>query len=138
MNNSENVSYVNDATNEDYSDEDYYRLLMENNWTKVSLIAISAASIPFIQSLSVGIILFEKFGSDEKRTLTNRLVALSCWSTVYYLILILFPQFWVYFVRPLPESCCFLLAILRNSLFYNVVLYFDLMAVIRFQITFIE
>ena len=131
MNNSESGSVGTNATNEGGPNPDYYRLLMENNLSKVASLTVTAVSVLISQILSFGIIWFEKFGSDAKRTLMNRFVALGCWSTVFYLFLILIPQYWTYLVRPLPEWWCFWTAIIRNAIFYNIVLYFDSMAVIR-------
>ena len=73
-----------------------------------------------------GIIWFERFGTDNKRTLINKLVSSQCWSIIYYLAFCQMADTLVYIVGPFPESFCFYLLVLKNSLKAQILLFIDL------------
>ena len=57
------------------NEENFYSTLMENNVWKVVAVGYAIVSIIVQVVLLYGIIWFERFGSDKRRTLLNMLVA---------------------------------------------------------------
>ena len=64
--------------------EDYYRPLMENNPMKILSITFSIISSVLGVVLAFGMIWFEKFATNKKRTVINQLVSTSCWSYIFH------------------------------------------------------
>jgi hypothetical protein len=65
------ASNVSDAEKSD----DFYSGLMENNVWKVTSVVYAILTAPIGSTLVYGIIWFERFGSDSKRTLINLMVS---------------------------------------------------------------
>ena len=118
---------------------------MSNNSTTTSIVDLSVifadrplkyfavisvvVMIVIFVTLCIGIIWFERFGSDLIRILTNRLVTCICWCLVEIMIFLCLPDIVLYFYRPFPEWICYLQVILRNSLIIRLIFLFD--AIIR-------
>jgi len=66
---------------------------------------------PFLYS----IVWFEKYGSDEKRTLLNRLVSKNCLNGISFLILTQIPEVVRYTYGPLPDLICRVHMICKTS-----------------------
>jgi hypothetical protein len=62
--------------------EGFYVGLMADNFPKVSSNVFSIVSTLFSLLAFYGIIWFERFGSDEKRTLINMLTSSVCWLAI--------------------------------------------------------
>ena len=89
---------------------DFFKNLTDesNKWSKNVGVAFSVVSCLTIPCLLYSIIWFERFGSDKKRTLLNRIVSLGCWSAIEYLLCIQTFETVRYVFGPMPETFCFL------------------------------
>jgi hypothetical protein len=113
---------------------DFFDKLTENNILKISsflfLIISCIVSIP----ASYGIIWFEKFGSDHRRTIVNRLVSSMCWTFIIHIcFLVHLPEMFRYMYGPLPESWCFMSSVIRNDLSIVFVLSYDTISIMRWD-----
>ena len=60
--------------------EDYFSFLLENKFERRVALCISITVLIAGPPMLFSIVWFENFGSDKKRTLLNRLVAMNCWT----------------------------------------------------------
>jgi hypothetical protein len=84
----------------------------------------------------VGIIWFERFGSDLKRIFINRIVTSVAWSSMSWYILVQTTDMCLYFYRPLPELICFTNLVVRNTIIVQTILFFDSIVVVRYVAIF--
>ena len=112
--------------------DDYYSRLMENNSVKIISISCSIGAILIGTPLACGMILFEKLGSDKKRTIINQLVSVSCWSYIFHCCVIIQSlEVFRFFYGPLPQAWCFAHSILRNSSLTIFQFYYNAMSTMR-------
>ena len=71
-----NVTLLEETKMDDFSG------LLESRASKSISMMFSFLTIPIIIALFYGIVWYERFGSDNKRTLMNKLVAALCWSFI--------------------------------------------------------
>ena len=64
--------------------------------------------------LAFGIIWFERYGINQKRTLTNKLVSLICWNFSMFISLVIVTDIMNYFFGPLNHHFCFVFNLARN------------------------
>lgn len=68
-------------------DDDFYAPLFANTSVKIILVVLSLIITPISITLMSAIIWYERFGSDLKRNLTNRMVSLMFQSGIQYLLI---------------------------------------------------
>ena len=85
---------------------------------------------------SIGIIWFERFGSDLKRICINRIISSVSWATLAWYILVQPADIFIYFYRPLPEWYCFFKLMLQNALVLQYILFYNSIIVIRYIFIF--
>ena len=73
-------------TSEDTA-EKFYPELFENSPTKLSIVSASIVLCLVNLYLTSGIMWYERFSSDNRRTLMNRLVALICLEMIKWILL---------------------------------------------------
>ena len=118
------------------TDDDYFDVLRENNLYKTVCVSLSVLIMVTLLTLIYGIIWFERFGSDKKRTLINMLVSSACWTVIECGILLQVPDIIHFMIGPLPETVCYFQAILRSTFASDFLLYFDAIIVVRFVYIF--
>ena len=118
------------------SNVDIFGGLFENRPSKILAIVFSFLSTSFAIFLFYGIVWFERFGTDNKRTLINKLVSSQCWSAIQYFAICQFIDILRYFVGPFPEWFCFFHLVLRNVIVIQIVLWMDVIAVVRYIFIF--
>ena len=82
------------------------------------------------------IIWYEKFGSDNKRTVLNKLAASICWCAILIEILVQIPEWIRYCFGPLPSFFCYLHLVFTNTLAIQVMLIFDAISILRYIFIF--
>ena len=60
--------------------EDFYFKLLESNVAKNLSIALAVVFVVLVIPGVIGIIMFEKFGSDKKRTIVNKFISSMCYT----------------------------------------------------------
>jgi len=116
--------------------DDYFDVLRENNLYKFASVSLSVVITVTLLPLIYGIIWFERFGSDKKRTLINMLVSSTCWTVIQCGVLLQVPDIVHLVIGPLPEKFCFFQAILRSTFASEFLLYFDAIIAMRFVYIF--
>ncbi len=72
--------------------DDYFHVLRENNLYKMICVSLSVLIMVILLPLIYGVIWFERFGSDKKRTLINMLVSSACWTVILCGIMLQVPK----------------------------------------------
>ncbi len=88
--------------------------------------------VPFIFS----IVWFDWYGSDLKRIFINRLVSSLALCSIGQLILVQIPEIFLYTTWPLPQWFCFMYYILKNTVTLLQIIYFDIIAIVRYFFIF--
>ena len=68
-----------EAANNISQTEKLFIQLFENSPSKIVSVIVTLILVVFLTCGNFGIIWYEKFGSDKKRTLINKLFASICW-----------------------------------------------------------
>jgi hypothetical protein len=63
---------------------DFFAFLMENNWMKLTAMFFCSIQVFILPIFLFGIIWFERFGLDQKRTMINMMVSANCWAVIEF------------------------------------------------------
>ncbi len=85
-----------------------------------------------IPVLMYTIIWYERYGSDNKRTLLNKFASLACWSAIEYYLVAQTLEIVTFLFAPLPAHFCLFTRIVRSSVFIELLLFFDLITLTRY------
>jgi len=109
------------------SKNDFFALAFQNGPLKSCTLTITIFCLLILIPTGYGIIWFEHYGSDKKRTLINRLFSSLCWTSLQYYVLVFPLEIARYTYGPLPDIICLIHLIHKNaysvqlSLFGNAV-----------------
>jgi hypothetical protein len=104
--------------------------------SEVTSVVVSAAGIIFLLPMAYGIIWYEHFGSDKKRTLLNKFVSSLCWACIEWLLIIQIFEIVNYIVGPMPDFVCLIQLHLRNAIPLQLLLFMNGIAVTRYIFIF--
>ena len=116
---------------------DFFHILIENNLERRISLSITILITIIGPPLLLCIIWFERFGSDNKRTLLNRLVAINCWTGIEALLLSSIPEIVRFTYGPLPELFCSIRVIVATALGWVFILYIDAILIVRYFFIFL-
>ena len=122
------LKFSNDSSKLDVTASD----LKETNTPLVLSLVLSVLVVIFSPPLLFAIIWFERFGSDEKRTILNMLVSMNCWNCIALVTLGQVPEIVIYSAGPLPPVFCYIHAVIRESIIASVLMHIDAIIVFRF------
>ena len=126
-------STLNNSTSQH---EDYFQAAFDDIIWKTSAIVISVPTFLFIIFGLFGIIWYERYGSDVRRVLLNRLITSICWVGLEYFFIASIIDIVRYILGPLPTLLCFCQMILKNSIHLQAVLFSDAIIVVRYAFYF--
>ena len=99
--------------------------LYRNRMSKILSILFSFTTAPFVVALFYGIVWYERYGTDNKRTLINKLVASQCWAFIQYYSVLQTIETITFMVGGLPSFICFGQVMMKNSYKTQFLLFFD-------------
>ena len=99
-------------------------------------VILSSVSICIIIPVLYSIIWYEKFGSDNKRTVLNKLAGSVCWYTILLHVLIQIPELIRYCLGPLPSPFCYFHSVIKYVIAIQLMLIFDTISILRFIFIF--
>ena len=115
---------------------DMFPVLTENNPERIISLTVSLTfsviSIPFLY----GIILFERFGSDKKRTVINTFTTMICWTLIGLSVLVKIPETFRFIYGPLPETFCCFQNVNKYFIAPTIMLFYDAIAIARYVYIF--
>jgi hypothetical protein len=125
-------AYINTST----IDNNLFHALTENNLLQILSLTLAVLCVLVCPPLLYSVIWFEKFGSDKKRTLINKLVSMNCWNTIGYLIFVQTLEILRFIHGPLPGVICAAQNVLRFSFGCSIVLNADATLVANYAYIF--
>jgi len=82
------------------------------------------------------IIWYEKYGTDNRRTILNLLISSLCWILIEVSFTIQLTELFRLIYGPFPKSFCFLKTVIRGTFTNQVLLYIDAIAIVRYILIF--
>ena len=135
-----NISTVNNGmanfSNSIGDHENKFKKLYENNAIKITIICFSVLSSMIVISLSYGIIWYEKFGTDQKRTLMNKLVASFSWIWLEWYLFAQAISTIGFCLGPLPSFVCAFSQIEKTSIKFQLLLCINAMQITKYIFIF--
>jgi hypothetical protein len=116
---------------------DFFSLLNTNDIFKICSITVVALMMAALLPSLIGIIWFERFGSDKKRTQINLLDVSIIWTVFQCGCLVQLCDIIQYLTGPMPEIYCLMQAIFRSSVTSDFLLFFDAIIIVRYMYIFV-
>ena len=118
------------------SDDDFFAGIFQNRPEKILAVIFSAVGGSILMPMVYGIIWYERHGSDQKRTLLNKLVSSLCWSCMEWFFIIQVLDMVRYVYGPLPAGLCLFELHLRFAIFTQQMLFMDGIILARYIFIF--
>jgi hypothetical protein len=131
-----NVTFETCMAPKDEADGDFFKGLFENRPTKIISALFSALFAIIILPLLYTIVWFEKNGSNQKRTLLDKLVSTVCWTCIGWYLIIQNIDLIRYFSGPLSDGLCIFQLYFKNAIFCQFIFIFAAIAVARYVFIF--
>ncbi len=116
--------------------ENFFEVVFENRISKFISVFLSIVFSFVLVLCFYGVIWFEKYGSDKKRTLINKLMASICWSSIAYCVIVQFPETFLYIYGPLPVPFCSIHLMNKRALVAQLLVFFDAIIIARYAFIF--
>ena len=113
-----------------------YLLLDKEDLYKTVFFILSIISGIVLIPFAYSIIWYEKFGSDKKRTLINKLVASLCWNEIAFFSTVQILYVVRFYFGPLPPFLCFWMFVIRKTIIINGIFTLNSMSLVRFIFIF--
>jgi len=118
-------------------DGDFFENLYRNRPSKFIIMSAALVLMAINLTLLYGIIWFERFGLDLKRTLINKLVSSICWSTMAIIIFAHGLTITRFTIGPLPKPVCLIRALFLSSSVTCILLFMDGILIARYFFIFV-
>lgn len=115
---------------------DFFEGTYDSRLSIVIGIVTNFASITVALVLLIGILWFERFGSDAKRTIFDKIVSLMCWNGILWIFLAQLPELKRYSVGPMSENFCHFHLFIKNTLSIHMNLLVSTAVVVRHMFIF--
>ena len=113
------------------SRETFFCEAFQHQTSKTVIIVLSVITSLTDIGLLYGAIWYERFGSDNYRTLINRLFSSLCWSGIVAL-LIGWTDVGRHIIGPFPDVPCYFQIVMKDSIKTAILLFFDAIALSRY------
>ena len=110
--------------------------VFENKVAHIISLTVSPLITILSSFLAYGIIWFERFGTDQKRTIVNKFVSQGVWAVVIILPMIILSDIFRYTLGPLPAQFCFFQVVFKNYFFTQSLCFLDAMIAARYALIF--
>jgi hypothetical protein len=97
-----------------------FETLDSPNGHKTSLVVISLIAGLILIPVAFSLIWYERFGSDKRRTLINKLVSALCWNGIVFCTTCQLAYSIRFYFGPLPQLACFWLVVMRKTIIINI------------------
>ena len=116
---------------------DFFSNLTDGKPTKFLFLTFATLTSLTLPIFLYFIIWFEKFGSDNKRTLINKFASFGIWFSIQYYLLLVTSDIFRFVYGPLPRPVCLTLRIVKSAMFLQIFIYFDLIVISRYVYIFL-
>ena len=128
------LGYSNVTSNHD--NQNSFDGLLHNRISKILSVIFSFLTVPLVVALFYGIVWYERFGTDNKRTLINKLLASQCWASIQFYVICQTLDGISLIVGGLPGFICFCQVIMKNSYKTQFLLFFDSSILVQYLFIF--
>ena len=118
------------------TEQNFFSGLTEDKMALKFFLTFAISMSTIVPMFMYSIIWYEKYGSDNKRTLLNKFAASICCSGMQFLMFIQMSEIIWYLYGPLPANFCLFVRILRSTLSAEVLIYLDLIVLTRYLYIF--
>jgi hypothetical protein len=117
--------------------ENFFYNLTESKPTKFVFVTFAMFASIINSSLFYFCVWFEKHGADNRQTLIHKFATSTYWCAIEYFLLIMPSDMIPFIYGPLPRNLCLALRILKLANFFQILLFFDLVAISRYFYIFV-
>ena len=110
----------------------YFSNAYQHDWYMALGILSSICNLFALTPFLSAIIWYERFGSDNPRTLMNQLVAFTCWNAIVYNVLNIPLSIFIDFFGPMSFGFCQFNFVLKNSIILHLVLLFTIIIFVKY------
>ena len=128
-----NFSDINDTL---MDQSGYFSQLDQNNTYKLTAVTFSIVTSLCILPLLYAVIRYERYGSDKKRTLINKLVSSVFWCVIGFHLLVHSLYTLRFIVGPLPSAVCLFAFLIKRSLSSAVLIFLNAIIATRYVFIF--
>ena len=100
-------------------------------------VIISIINITFVSLALYAIIWYERFGSNQNRTLINQFVTSACWIGIVHNISFQISEVIISFGFPMPQIFCAISLILKNTIIIHYALHAAAISVVKYLYIFV-
>jgi hypothetical protein len=126
----------NESPSANITKEDHFAFLLNDNPIRNISIVFGLIHVFIIPILLYSIIWYEKYGTDNRRTILNMLMSSLCWILIEVCFTIELTEVFRFTYGPFPKYFCFLKTIVRGAFTTQVLLYIDAVAIVRYILIF--
>lgn len=119
------------------SGDDYFKGMYEDRASKVVGVVVNIVSGIISTFMSFGILWYERYGSDSKRTILNKLVSVMYLDGLIWIFAIQIPEIYRYINGPIPSTICLFHIFLKNVLAIHLTLVTTVITFLRFMFIFV-
>ena len=130
------ISNISNVTCDSSSNYKHFCGFYKDTLSKLLFMAFAIFIHILNAALFYGIIWYERFGTDYKRTLTNKITTLICWNGLFDIPIVTLTNIAIYFFGPLNDKHCFLFLVFRNIIKSNIFLFLDAIIITRYIFIF--
>lgn len=135
--NMDNINYNDFNMSSFKSEGDFFEMLYLPRPSKF-VIMTAAFTLVFVNLILLyGVVWFERFGSDLKRTLINKFVASICWATMVIIVFGHGLTLTRFALGPLPRVVCFIRTLFLSSSVTSILIFMDGILVAKFFYVFV-
>ena len=116
---------------------DFFEMLYFPRASKFIIMTSAFILVSFNLVLLYGVIWFERFGSDLKRTLVNKFVASICWATAGIIVFGHGLTLTRFLFGPLPRPVCWMRTLFLSSAVTSILIFMDGILIAKFFYVFV-
>ena len=131
-----NLNYSACLFQQDTNNSNFFQGLYNNSFSHIFSVIFSIVGSFIITPLLYGIIWYEQFGSDNKRTLLNKFVSSLCWACLRYIFLCQIPDTVIHVFGPTSQIICYILMVLKLIVPIQILLIMHSILMIRYFFIF--
>ena len=120
----------------DKNEGDFFAAAFQNGQLQLCTMTFTIICLLILIPIEYGMIWFEHYGSDKKRTLINRMFASACWTSMQVYLFVIPLEMVRYVFGPLPGTVCFFHLIHKNVISVETALFSNGVTLSRYLYVF--
>ena len=130
------LNYSNCSYQQVSNDSNFFQGLYDHKFSQTISVVFSTVGSFTLIPLLYGIIWYERYGSDNKRTLLNKFVSSLCWACLEYILFCQIPDIVIHIFGPTSHIICWVLMSLKLIIPIQVLLIMNGIIITRYFFIF--